>query len=163
MVPAGVELFASDAALFGFLPFKHVERETAQGGEVFRCVARAGAALVLAEANLHDPVEFVFNTPMAAAHGAGKGRHSQGQARQIVAAFDRGLARHCADRFDQAHGLEPLPFCLVGKPSQFGALIIAADFKASVVLVHRLQAGQPGRCSGQFGSRRARIWISATV
>jgi len=35
MIPAGVELFASDAAFLGFLPFQQLDGQTAQRGQVF--------------------------------------------------------------------------------------------------------------------------------
>ena len=47
MVPAGVELLAPDAALFGPFPFEQVECKPAQGREVLRRVACAGTALIL--------------------------------------------------------------------------------------------------------------------
>ena len=40
MIPAGVELFAPDAALFGFLSFEHVQSKTAQSSEVLHARPR---------------------------------------------------------------------------------------------------------------------------
>ncbi len=155
MIPACVELFAPDASFFSFLSFEHIEGESAEGGEVFRRITSAGSALVLPEANIQHPVQFVFHAPVAA-HGPGECFHAQRQTRQIVSAFHGGLAFDLPDGLNHANGLESLPFSLFGKPVQSVALIITADFKASVVFLHRFQKGQTGRLRRQFGSGQAR-------
>jgi len=66
MVPTRVELLASDAALFGLFLFEQIQCKAAQGREVLCGIACAGAALVLTKANVHNPVHFVFHTPVAA-------------------------------------------------------------------------------------------------
>ncbi len=56
MVPARVELLALDPPLFGLFPFEQIQREVAQAREVLRRIACAGAALVLANANVNGSV-----------------------------------------------------------------------------------------------------------
>ena len=72
MIPAGIEHFASYASFFGFLCSEEVQGQSAQGRQVFGGVALPSAALVFAERNIHDPVDFVFHAPVTA-HGSGKG------------------------------------------------------------------------------------------
>ena len=77
MIPGGGELFASDTSLFGGVPFEQVEGKAPERGQVLGGVARAGSALILLEADVHHPVDFVFHTPVAA-HRAGEQLHVQG-------------------------------------------------------------------------------------
>ena len=80
MVPACVELFASDAALLCFLLLEKIERKPSQCGQILRCVARPSSALIFAKTDVHDPVDFILHAPVAA-HRSRKGRHIHRQAR----------------------------------------------------------------------------------
>ena len=67
----GVELFAVDAAVEGFRLAEAAKSETAEDAEVGDGVAGAGAARVLAEGDIEDPMALVLDGPVAA-HGLGE-------------------------------------------------------------------------------------------
>jgi len=66
IVPACVELLAAEAALAGGVLFEEVQGEAAESGEVFGGIAGAGAALILAEDHVHEPMHLVLHAPVAA-------------------------------------------------------------------------------------------------
>ena len=70
-VDCGVEPFAVDTAVDGFVFSEAVEGETEEETEVGNGVAGAGAALVLADGDSQNPVALVLDGPVAA-HGAGE-------------------------------------------------------------------------------------------
>src|SRR5690606_40084443 len=55
-------------------PLEQVQGEVADHGEVLRSVARAHAAVVLAEGDVEHPVQLVLNAPMRAGRGEGLAR-----------------------------------------------------------------------------------------
>jgi hypothetical protein len=65
MVPTCVEHFTADASFLGLLSFQEVQGQSAQGGQILGSVSCPSAALILAEANVQGPVNFVFHSPMA--------------------------------------------------------------------------------------------------
>ena len=69
MIPAGILLFAFEAARLGFLALREMERQTPQGAKVFRRVVHTGPALVLAQVHIPHPVALVLHAPVSA-HGA---------------------------------------------------------------------------------------------
>jgi len=68
-VDCGVDLFAVDTAVDGFVFSEAVEGEAVEDGEVGDGMAGACAARVLAEGDFQNPVALVLDGPVAA-HGA---------------------------------------------------------------------------------------------
>src|SRR5262245_19406006 len=68
LVPARAFDFAADGSFVGMCA-KHIERELAQNGQVFRSVVFAIARAILVEDDIEDPVQLVLDAPMAAGDG----------------------------------------------------------------------------------------------
>src|SRR5437868_2567433 len=83
-IPASQEAFGLDAALRGVLLAQEVEGDVAQYAEIVRPVPHPHAALILAEGDVEDPMQAVFDSPMVADR-AGKGAHVAGETAQVVA------------------------------------------------------------------------------
>ena len=79
MVPAGREALVLDADLLGALLLEEIERNVVEDGEIFGRSASADAGLILMHGDVEDPVETVFDGPVAA-HDPGEGRGVRGQA-----------------------------------------------------------------------------------
>ena len=76
MIPARIELFAFEAPFFGFFAPEQIQGKPTQRGQIPGGVAGPGAALILSETNVYDPMHFVLHTPVAT-HRPGKERHVQ--------------------------------------------------------------------------------------
>jgi hypothetical protein len=79
VVPAGISLFAFDAASSGLLAFEQIQRKSTQDSKVLWGMACSNPALIIAQADVELPVP---------AHGAGTPNCVQGQAGKVVAPFD---------------------------------------------------------------------------
>ena len=64
MVPCRLEMFGLHAAFEGIFPFKHVGRQVAQDGQIFRAMVFADSAVVFSESYIQAPVQVVFDTPV---------------------------------------------------------------------------------------------------
>ena len=149
MIPARRKAFVPDADLLGALLREEIECDVVEDGEIFWRMARADARLILMQGDVEDPVEAVFNGPVAA-HDPGEGRGVRGQARDeepgLVggAVADGTLAIH-AENAAQTRPAGPIrePREIVGGPR-------SADLDAAVVAVDgvRGRVGRPGKRVG---------------
>ena len=79
MVPARRETFVLDAELLGPLLFEEIKGDVVEDGEVLRRIAGPDPRLILVQGDVEDPVETIFDGPVAA-HDSGEGRGVWGQA-----------------------------------------------------------------------------------
>ena len=131
-----------DAAVEGFVFSEEVESETAEDAEVGDGVARAGAAEVLAEDDVQDPVALVLDGPVAA-HGLGEESDVQRQAAEVVAPFDGDLVADLPGGLDQADAAQAGPLGPVGEPVDGLALPVAAGLQAAMAFLDGGEGGQP--------------------
>ena len=108
LVPAGELDFAGDGS-FVWMSAQDVEGDTANDGDVLRGIVFSGSGLILMEADVELPVEFVFDAPMSSCDFQQPGRRKggrqgyvAGRLLDLVAAASLGL--DAADRNEAWEG-----------------------------------------------------------
>ena len=115
MVPAGGEAFVLDAELLGAIQLEQIEGDVVKDRQVFWCVTGTDAGLVLVHGDIQDPVETVFDRPVAA-HDPGEGRSIRGQARLMRGATLRSCWQALSEVGGRASSLVPDGCGLPGLP-----------------------------------------------
>ena len=94
------------------------EANITQGGEILWALLRFGSAGIFAQAHVADPVQAVFDAPVAAIEGEqiGSGRALGGEAGDGVGDLGRHASLLLNDAFDAADLLETRPSEEFGQP-----------------------------------------------
>src|SRR5262245_5614743 len=114
VIPAGLLALALEGAFAGVL-FEDGQGDAAEPGEVLGGIAGAGAAGVLAEDHVEDPMDAVLNAPMAA-DPCGQHLGQFLDAGDVVVRLVAVLVRLTPLAADVDDGLEPLPVGLGAQP-----------------------------------------------
>jgi hypothetical protein len=88
---------------------EQVHRDMPQDGEVLSCVAGSDAAIVFAKPDVEHPVELVFDSPVTPGGGKSGLRRELVARGDVVAMFERRLARDRSLRLDADDSLEHWP------------------------------------------------------
>ena len=135
MVPCRLETFGLHAAFEGIFPFKHVGRQVAQDGQIFRAMVFADAAVVFPESNIQAPMQAVFDTPVFS-DGLGDGGGLVFEAGDEIGGFSRGLAINFPLPDRHADGVNPRPVVFPREPADLVGGEIPPGFDAAMLPIN---------------------------
>ena len=157
-VPAGPQAPCFDAALLGMVLLQDIECHSAQQRKILGPMPDAHPTGIIGKGHVYDPVDTVFNAPMAAHHLA---QTSGGELGTEPVLARLRFGRAIAGGLDPANRLQPWPRMLgldPGKHLGIGNDGHHAALQASLIFAERFLLGMEHRgVVGQFGKTGAHI------
>src|SRR5512144_36767 len=116
LVPSAHEAFSLETDFGRLFLFEQMQGQAPQGSEVLIRIPLPDTTVIFPKGDVQDPVQTVFNPPVAP-NGRTKllGIVTR-QAAQVVTALDRGVLTHRSLCFYQREAAQPGPLVAVSKP-----------------------------------------------
>ena len=139
LVPSGFEPFICNSQLDTPILLEQVQRDPSDHSHIFCRMAGSNPAFVFTKGHIQDPVQLIFNAPVAA-HRFGQAFRIRGQTTNVVAAFDAVFFADRARRFNDPHTPQPFPLDLTQRPGErFGHPVPARFLPAVPVLLSLIE------------------------